>query len=233
MEKPFILFYQRIAVESDLEPARIAYVEDRLDNDIPPAMQSGIWAVFIRRGPWGHLHGSRRRQAWPTRVSILSRSFFPARIGAHQGQADRTGTRVYDQGRPFRSRLLSHNMVLRSWMSAGPVPGPIKAIIPGRSCRCAAAHAALGRNPAGWLQSWGKRRCTGDAPQIAHSCAEVAARSQARRTCRFGTSGPRLLIARQYRHNARVAVHTSCAASHGLNHPDPMSGHLAVTALTA
>ncbi len=54
-----MLFSERIAVESDIEPGRIAYVGDRLDNDILPVMQAGIWAVFIRRGPWGHLHALR------------------------------------------------------------------------------------------------------------------------------------------------------------------------------
>ena len=34
----------------------IAYVGDRLDNDIVPAADFGMTAVFIERGPWGLLH---------------------------------------------------------------------------------------------------------------------------------------------------------------------------------
>ena len=34
----------------------IAYVGDRVDNDIAPALAAGMVAVHVRRGPWGHLH---------------------------------------------------------------------------------------------------------------------------------------------------------------------------------
>ena len=36
------------------------YVGDRVDNDILPAVEAGMIAVFIRRGPWGFLHAQ-----WP------------------------------------------------------------------------------------------------------------------------------------------------------------------------
>ena len=29
---------------------------DRVDNDVLPALEAGMAAVHIRRGPWGHLH---------------------------------------------------------------------------------------------------------------------------------------------------------------------------------
>jgi FMN phosphatase YigB (HAD superfamily) len=38
------------------EPAKIAYVGDRVDNDVLPALAAGLVAVHIKRGPWGHLH---------------------------------------------------------------------------------------------------------------------------------------------------------------------------------
>ncbi len=31
----------------------IAYVGDRLDNDIRPAAAAGLFTVWIKRGPWG------------------------------------------------------------------------------------------------------------------------------------------------------------------------------------
>lgn len=35
------------------EPASVAYVGDRVDNDVLPATAAGMRAVWIRRGPWG------------------------------------------------------------------------------------------------------------------------------------------------------------------------------------
>jgi FMN phosphatase YigB (HAD superfamily) len=31
----------------------VAYVGDRVDNDVLPAMAAGMRAVWLRRGPWG------------------------------------------------------------------------------------------------------------------------------------------------------------------------------------
>jgi FMN phosphatase YigB (HAD superfamily) len=53
IEKPATAFFERIARELDLPPAAIAYVGDRLDNDVRPAREAGMVAVFVRRGPWG------------------------------------------------------------------------------------------------------------------------------------------------------------------------------------
>ena len=64
VKKPQPEFFQHIA--SDLErPAReIAYVGDRVDNDVQPALAAGMVAVHVRRGPWGYLDepppGARR-----------------------------------------------------------------------------------------------------------------------------------------------------------------------------
>jgi HAD superfamily hydrolase (TIGR01549 family) len=53
VEKPDPRFFERIVAELDLPAADIAYVGDRLDNDIRPAAAAGLQAIFIRRGPWG------------------------------------------------------------------------------------------------------------------------------------------------------------------------------------
>ena len=53
--KPDPAFFQRIADELHLPPAAIAYVGDRIDNDILPAAAAGMLAIFIRRGPWAYL----------------------------------------------------------------------------------------------------------------------------------------------------------------------------------
>ena len=52
VEKPDPRFFERIAAELDLPAADIAYVGDRLDNDVRPAAAAGMRAIFIRRGPW-------------------------------------------------------------------------------------------------------------------------------------------------------------------------------------
>ena len=35
------------------DPASVAYVGDRVDNDVLPAIRAGLRAVWLRRGPWG------------------------------------------------------------------------------------------------------------------------------------------------------------------------------------
>lgn len=37
------------------QPHEIAYVVDRLDNDLRPATEAGLRTVFVRRGPWGYI----------------------------------------------------------------------------------------------------------------------------------------------------------------------------------
>ena len=56
VEKPAQAFFERLAREAGAEPAKIAYVGDRVDNDVEPALAAGMVAVHIRRGPWGYLH---------------------------------------------------------------------------------------------------------------------------------------------------------------------------------
>ncbi|HXQ09538.1 MAG TPA: HAD family hydrolase [Caulobacteraceae bacterium] len=52
VEKPSPAFFARVAEAAGVSPAQIAYVGDRLDNDVLPARAAGMTAVFIRRGPW-------------------------------------------------------------------------------------------------------------------------------------------------------------------------------------
>lgn len=52
LHKPDPAFFDRIARDLDLPPAAIAYVGDRVDNDVRPARAAGMTAVFVRRGPW-------------------------------------------------------------------------------------------------------------------------------------------------------------------------------------
>jgi HAD superfamily hydrolase (TIGR01549 family) len=60
VEKPSPAFFDRIVQTAGCPAAEIAYVGDRLDNDVLPAKAAGMTAVFIRRGPWGIVHAG-----WP------------------------------------------------------------------------------------------------------------------------------------------------------------------------
>ena len=61
--KPDPAFFRRtLELLGSPEPADVAYVGDRVDNDVEPSAAAGMRAVWIRRGPWGFLHedtGSR------------------------------------------------------------------------------------------------------------------------------------------------------------------------------
>jgi HAD superfamily hydrolase (TIGR01509 family) len=56
VEKPSPAFFARVIEEAGVQAGQIAYVGDRVDNDVEPALAAGMVAVHVRRGPWGHLH---------------------------------------------------------------------------------------------------------------------------------------------------------------------------------
>jgi FMN phosphatase YigB (HAD superfamily) len=53
--KPDAAFFEAVAAAAPCSAGKIAYVGDRLDNDLKPAKASGMRTVFIRRGPWGYV----------------------------------------------------------------------------------------------------------------------------------------------------------------------------------
>jgi HAD superfamily hydrolase (TIGR01509 family) len=53
--KPAPEFFARVVELAGLPAERIAYVGDRVDNDVAPALAAGLVATHVRRGPWGHL----------------------------------------------------------------------------------------------------------------------------------------------------------------------------------
>ena len=59
VEKPDPAFFAAIAARLGLPPGAIAYVGDRVDNDVRPAATAGMRAVFLRRGPWAWLQAGR------------------------------------------------------------------------------------------------------------------------------------------------------------------------------
>lgn len=60
VEKPSPEFFAKLIELADEAPEAIAYVGDRVDNDVLPAADAGLVTVFVRRGPWGEVHAR-----WP------------------------------------------------------------------------------------------------------------------------------------------------------------------------
>lgn len=58
--KPDPAFFARMEHELGAPADRIAYVGDRIDNDVLPARRAGMVAVHLRRGPWGIIQAG-----WP------------------------------------------------------------------------------------------------------------------------------------------------------------------------
>lgn len=78
--KPDPRFFAWIAEALALEPSAIAYVGDRIDNDIRPAAATGMAAILIRRGPWGYIHAADG--ATDAVATIDSLADLPAVLGA-------------------------------------------------------------------------------------------------------------------------------------------------------
>jgi HAD superfamily hydrolase (TIGR01509 family) len=76
IEKPAPEFFERIATLTALDSAEIAYVGDRVDNDVEPALAAGMTAVHVRRGPWGYLH-----EAPPRAIRVRSLAELPEALG--------------------------------------------------------------------------------------------------------------------------------------------------------
>jgi FMN phosphatase YigB (HAD superfamily) len=56
--KPAAAFFDRVVAEAGVPAGEIAYVGDRADNDVIPARAAGLFAVWLRRGPWGFIQAA-------------------------------------------------------------------------------------------------------------------------------------------------------------------------------
>ncbi len=59
VSKPDPRFFTKLAEVAGEPAASIAYVGDRLDNDVLPSRAAGMTSVFVRRGPWGWMHAEK------------------------------------------------------------------------------------------------------------------------------------------------------------------------------
>jgi HAD superfamily hydrolase (TIGR01662 family) len=58
VEKPSVEFFEALVAATGFPPHQIAYVGDRLDNDIQPAKVAGLATIFVKRGPWGFYYAT-------------------------------------------------------------------------------------------------------------------------------------------------------------------------------
>jgi HAD superfamily hydrolase (TIGR01662 family) len=84
-EKPSPEFFAALIAECGLAPEQIAYVGDRLDNDILPALAAGLVTAFLRRGPWGY-HYQHDPLVRRSDIRIEALTELPGAI-AHHNQA--------------------------------------------------------------------------------------------------------------------------------------------------
>jgi HAD superfamily hydrolase (TIGR01662 family) len=55
VRKPDPRFFRHLVELARCDPGHVAYVGDRVDNDVLPAAAAGLVAIHVRRGPWGSL----------------------------------------------------------------------------------------------------------------------------------------------------------------------------------
>jgi FMN phosphatase YigB (HAD superfamily) len=65
VSKPDPGFFETIIRQSGLEPQDIAYIGDRIDNDVLPAQALGMQGIHVERGAWGVVQAR-----WPEADSV-------------------------------------------------------------------------------------------------------------------------------------------------------------------
>ena len=58
VRKPEPAFFERLVELAGFPAPQVAYVGDRADNDMAPAIDAGMVAFHLRRGPWGRLQAT-------------------------------------------------------------------------------------------------------------------------------------------------------------------------------
>jgi len=58
VKKPDPRFFELVVELAACDASEVAYVGDRVDNDVVPAAAAGLAAIHVRRGPWGRLQAT-------------------------------------------------------------------------------------------------------------------------------------------------------------------------------
>jgi HAD superfamily hydrolase (TIGR01549 family) len=78
--KPSQQFFERtLELIGSPAPSSVAYVGDRVDNDVLPSVMAGMRSVWIRRGPWGFIE--RLPEGVQPALVVASLAELVARIG--------------------------------------------------------------------------------------------------------------------------------------------------------
>jgi HAD superfamily hydrolase (TIGR01549 family) len=83
VEKPSPAFFDLVVRAMGITAPEIAYVGDRVDNDVVPAVRAGMVSVFVRRGPWGYLHADLP-EASLAHIRLDSLAALPAALAAFE-----------------------------------------------------------------------------------------------------------------------------------------------------
>ncbi|MFV0297694.1 MAG: HAD family hydrolase [Hyphomicrobiaceae bacterium] len=66
VSKPACGFFERLMQECGTEAHEIAYVGDRLDNDVSGAIEAGMTGIWLKRGLWADFQGRQRDASFAT-----------------------------------------------------------------------------------------------------------------------------------------------------------------------
>jgi HAD superfamily hydrolase (TIGR01549 family) len=89
--KPAPEFFDRtLDLMGGPDPGSVAYVGDRVDNDVLPAIAAGMRAVWLRRGPWGIIQ--RLPEGTTPALVVNSLDELTGRIGEAWSAASSAGT---------------------------------------------------------------------------------------------------------------------------------------------
>ena len=72
VEKPAPEFFETLARACNAAPAEIAYVGDRLDNDVNAANRVGMTGIWLRRGLWADVQRDRLEHAGVRTIDRLT-----------------------------------------------------------------------------------------------------------------------------------------------------------------
>jgi HAD superfamily hydrolase (TIGR01662 family) len=82
VSKPDPRFFEKVIAAVPVPADRIAYVGDRVDNDMKPAKAAGLRTIYLRRGPWGFIWAGHPDLAATADWQIASLAELPPLIAA-------------------------------------------------------------------------------------------------------------------------------------------------------
>ncbi|HEY2522785.1 MAG TPA: HAD family hydrolase [Streptosporangiaceae bacterium] len=82
VSKPDPCFFERVVAAVPFPAGEIAYVGDRVDNDMKPAKAAGLHTIYLRRGPWGYLWAGHPDLAGAADWQVASLAEIPPLLAA-------------------------------------------------------------------------------------------------------------------------------------------------------